>query len=114
VKGQLLEHLKSPDFFNMALHPNAAFEITKIEAYHGQDGVQNANQLVTGNFTLAGQTHPISFPANITYAGDSLKVASTFKLDRTQWGLTKYNNPKEKMYILPDADISLKLQAAVQ
>ena len=32
VRQQLLDHLKSPDFFNMVLHPNAAFDITKIEA----------------------------------------------------------------------------------
>ena len=32
VKHELLSHLKSADFFNMALHPNAAFNITKVTA----------------------------------------------------------------------------------
>lgn len=114
VKPLLLDHLKSPDFFNMALHPNAEFEISKIESYSGQQGIAGANKLVTGNFTMIGQTHSISFPASINYVGDSLKVAATLKLDRTKWGMTKYNNPEETEYLLPDADISLNVQAAKQ
>ena len=114
VREQLLGHLKSADFFNMALYPNAEFEITKIEAYSGQDGITGANKLVTGNFTMTGQTHPISFPASINYVGDSLKVASTFKIDRTKWGMTKYNDPEDAEYLLPNADITLNIQAAKQ
>ncbi|RDV14254.1 YceI family protein [Pontibacter diazotrophicus] len=31
VKPVLLEHLKSPDFFNLALHPNATFKIINVQ-----------------------------------------------------------------------------------
>lgn len=111
VRQQLLDHLKSPDFFNMVLYPNAAFEITKTKAYSGQTGIASANTLVTGNFTLIGQTHPITFPAKITYTGDSLKVTATLQIDRTKWGMTKYSDPASPEYIIPDADISLNVQA---
>ena len=114
VRQQLLDHLKSPDFFNMALHPNAEFEITKIENYSGHDGIDNANKLVTGDFTMTGQTHSISFPATVNYVADSLKVSSTFTIDRTKWGMTKYSNPDSAEYIIPNAAISLNVQAAKQ
>ena len=112
VRQQLLDHLKSPDFFDMALHPNAAFEITQIEAYSGQTGITGANTLVTGNFTLIGQTHPITFPAKISYTSDSLKVTATLQIDRTKWGMTKYSDSTSAEYIIPNADISLNVQAA--
>jgi polyisoprenoid-binding protein YceI len=39
VKPQHLQHLESPDFFNMALHPNATFQITKVQPYSkAEDG----------------------------------------------------------------------------
>jgi len=114
IKKQLLDHLKSPDFFNMAVHPNAEFKISKIEPYAGndEDAVANANKLVTGNFSMVGQTHPITFPARINTVGDSLKVEATLKIDRTKWGMTKYTDPASPEYIIPDADIHLKMQAA--
>ena len=114
IKPQLLNHLKSADFFNMALHPDAKFEITKIEAYTTpkEGAVEGANKLVTGNFTMVGQTHPITFPAKIVMVQDSLKVESKLKIDRTKWGMTKYSDAAAPDYIIPNADIHLKLAAA--
>ncbi|GEO10504.1 YceI family protein [Segetibacter aerophilus] len=114
VKPQLLNHLKSADFFNIALHPNAEFRIEKVETLDGsvKGAVAGANKLVTGNLSLVGQTHPITFPAKIAYKGDSLQVEATLKIDRTKWGMTKYSNADSGLYIIPDADIHVKMQAA--
>ena len=113
IKPELLNHLKSPDFFNMALHPNAEFKITALQPYAGSDenAVAGANQLVSGEMSMVGQTHPISFPAKINYVGDSMKVEASLKIDRTKWGMTKYSNPDSGLYIIPDADIHLVMQA---
>jgi len=114
IKNQLLDHLKTADFFNMMVHPNAYFEIINITPYSGNSGITNANKLVTGNFSMVGQTHPVTFPARIDYVGDSLKVKATLSIDRTKWGMTKFNDPLATDYLLPNADISLDIQAAKQ
>lgn len=106
-REQLLNHLKSPDFFNMAVHPDAKFHITKVEEYKG--GTSNANTLITGDFTMIGNTHSIQIPAVIKATKDSLAAEGSFKLNRLQWGMNSFNDPGQALYILPDADITLKL-----
>lgn len=107
-KTDLLNHLKSPDFFNLAVYPTATFRITKIDAF--KDPATGANVKVTGNFTLIGQEHPLQIPAKVTVTKDRIYVESTFKLNRHTWGMSKYNDPAETLYILPDIDITLALQ----
>ncbi|WP_247235349.1 YceI family protein [Telluribacter sp. SYSU D00476] len=117
LKPQLLDHLKSPDFFNMALHPEATFTITKIIPYNKKDtaAVAGANYLVTGDFTMLGKTNPITFPAKIQLDGQKLVTEAKFKLDRTQWGMNYATDPKaEGHYILPEVAIHLKVAGAMQ
>ena len=113
VRQQLLDDLKSANFFNILVHPESKFKITDVEPYAGADtgAVQGANYLVTGDFTMIGETHPLSFPAKITIAGDSLKTEATFKLDRTKWGMNIYTDSTQKLYIYPNVDITLQIQA---
>ena len=114
VKEQLLDHLKSADFFDLLRYPEAHFTITQVTAPTGEskEAAGDANQLITGELTLLGQTHPVSFPALVQQTGDSLKAQARLTIDRTKWGMTHYSNPQEPMYILPDAEIFLHLQAA--
>ena len=112
IKPVLLKHLKSSDFFNAALYPEATFTITRVEplTYAAAGAVAGANVLVTGDFTMIGQTHSISFPANINLQGETLAVEATFKLDRTRWGMTYAADPALKnRHIYPEVDIHLKL-----
>lgn len=111
VKQQLLDHLKSPDFFNMALYPNATFHITKSEPYNGNEegAVADANFLLTGNFNMLGKELPISFPAKITVNKESLIGEANLKIDRTKWGMTYDSDPTKPLYIYPDIEIKLKL-----
>jgi polyisoprenoid-binding protein YceI len=113
VKQQLLDDLKSANFFNLALHPESKFHIKAVSAYKGADSsaVPNANYLVTGDFTMIGETHELSFPAMISLTGDSLKTEAIFKLDRTKWGMNIYNDPTKPLYIYPDVNIALHIQA---
>lgn len=114
VRQTLLEDLKSANFFNIAKYPDTKFKITKVGAYGGSDtsAVANANYLLTGDFTMLGQTHSITFPAHIALANDSLVTEAKFKLDRTKWGMNIYSDPKQKLYILPDVNINLHIKAA--
>ncbi|NEM99141.1 YceI family protein [Pontibacter burrus] len=108
VKPMLFEHLKSPDFFNLALHPTASFRITKVQPI--ATVAEGDNYIVTGDFTMLGQTHPISFPANINLQGSKLELEASFKLDRTRWGMTYAADPElGEHHILPEVDIQFDL-----
>ncbi|HWK07917.1 MAG TPA: YceI family protein [Puia sp.] len=113
LKQQLLNDLKSANFFNIAVYPESKFHITKVAPYTGPDSIAvlGANYLVTGDFTMIGETHQLSFPAKISITGDSLTTVATFNLDRTQWGMTIYNDSTQRNYIYPTVEIDLEIQA---
>ena len=115
VRQTLLADLKD-NFFKLATHPTANFHITKVVAYNSTDtsAVKGTNYRLTGDFTMLGQTHPVSFPAKITATGDSLITEAKFSINRNQWGMTNYNDPSKKLYILPDVNIHLSVKAAKQ
>jgi polyisoprenoid-binding protein YceI len=113
LRQKLLDDLTSANFFNLVVYPQSKFHITAVVPYVGGDtsAVPGANYLVTGDFTMIGETHSQSFPAMISVTGDSLKTEATFKLDRTKWGMNIYTDPVQALYIYPDVDISLHVRA---
>lgn len=114
VKQQLLDDLKSPNFFNLAVHPNAQFHITSVTTYAKADtsAIAGANYLITGDFSMVGETHSITFPAKVSATADSLKTEAKFKINRTKWGMNIYSDPTQALYILPDINIHLDVRAA--
>ncbi|ADY53200.1 YceI family protein [Pseudopedobacter saltans DSM 12145] len=106
---ELISHLSSPDFFNLALHPYAKFKITKVTPVSEND---HLNYNITGDFTLIGQTHELSFPAKIEFSNDSLKTTANFTFNRLKWGMESFNDPNEKLYILPEIEITLDIHSA--
>ena len=113
VKQELVHHLQSADFFNMALHPELKFEINSVTAYSGSgDGVvKDANFMVNGMLTMVGKMNPVTFPAKIIFNGDAFSVEGKVKVDRTKWGIvygTDQSTPAEAI-IEPFIDIYLKL-----
>ena len=117
VRPVLLKHLKSEDFFNVALHPEASFTITRVEPLEGTvaGAVEGANVMVTGNFTLIGNTHSLSFPARIDLTGDALAVEAKFSFDRTKWGMAYAADPALKnRHIYPEVAIHLKVFGSKQ
>jgi polyisoprenoid-binding protein YceI len=80
---ELTQHLKTPDFFDIAKFPQATFTSTEIKP----GGDKGASHTVTGNFQLHGVTKSISFPATITAAADSVSVESTFSINRKDFGI---------------------------
>lgn len=81
---RLTGHLKSADFFDIANHPTAKFELTKIETGSG-----NFSSKVTGNLTIVGITKSITFNANVAVSDDKISIKSEdFSVNRKDWGLT--------------------------
>ncbi|RDC64212.1 YceI family protein [Adhaeribacter pallidiroseus] len=112
LKPVLLKHLKSKDFLNLALYPEAIFKITQITSLSptAEGSALEATAQVTGDFTLLGNTHAITFPAKIDIHEDTLLVDASFKLDRTKWGMDYAADPAlENRHIYPEVAIHVQL-----
>ena len=110
VKPQLLDHLKSPDFFNVALHPDATFEIERVTPYDKPS--TDITHTINGTFTMLGKANTISIPARITVENGVIATKASFNIDRLKWGMTSYNDPEAELYILPEVEIRLDIKAA--
>lgn len=77
--AKLVNHLKNEDFFFVEKYPEASFKIVSSES-------KGDKTMITGDLTIKGITHPVSFPAAIKTEGDDLYVKSeNFKIDRSKW-----------------------------
>lgn len=81
--GKLTEHLKSPDFFDVAKYPQATFASTEIKS----GGDKGATHTVTGTLDLHGVKKTVTFPATITVAADAVTVNSEFAINRKDFGI---------------------------
>ncbi len=78
--GKLEGHLKSPDFFNVAEHPTARLDISKV-VHRGTEG----SYKVVGDLTIKGITKPIKFNAQFGEE-DGMKVATAdILVDRSEY-----------------------------
>ena len=94
-KGKLIGHLKNDDFFDVANHPTAKFEITGVAPYSpaaGEDQtVAGINHKISGNLTLRGTTKGIEFPAKVEITEGKVNAEAQFVIDRTLWNVS-YNS----------------------
>ncbi|WP_025665728.1 YceI family protein [Aquimarina megaterium] len=80
-KGELVEHLKNSDFFDVKKFPESKFEITNVIKDDGKTFLE-------GNFTMKGKINNIKIPISINKSKDELTIVSnTFNIDRTKWGI---------------------------
>lgn len=109
LKQMLTDHLKSPDFFNIALHPTAGFKITKVQDIIGEipeGAIDGANVLVQGELTLVGVAKSIAFPAKIVIANDKMEVKALLKINRLDWGIDYAADPElGEHHIYPMVDL---------
>lgn len=87
---KLDEHLKTPDFFDVAKYPTATFVSKKVEVT-GKDTAK-----VTGDFTLRGVTKPLTLDVKLNKIGENmmkLKTAgftASTTIKRSDFGMTAY------------------------
>ncbi len=82
----LRHHLESDDFFAVARHPVARFEITRMAPIEGATpGAPNYE--VEGEMTLRGVENPVAFPATVGVRGGELALEAHFDVDRTRWSV---------------------------
>ncbi|MET0392001.1 MAG: YceI family protein [Chitinophagaceae bacterium] len=75
----LINHLKDPDFFDVKTFPVASIIITRVASISDED------KEVTGNLTIKGVTHPVSFPAKMEVRDGVVKANARLVIDRTKW-----------------------------
>ncbi len=88
-------HLRGPDFFNAAENPKIRFVSDEVE----QTG--DMTVLATGDLTMAGQTHPVTFEITVHalgehpvgqffefYQGTWLGMTATATIKRSDWGIS--------------------------
>ena len=88
-REKLTNHLKSPDFFDVAKYPSAKFRSTKIAK-------TDSGHAITGNLTLHGETKSITFPATITRGADGgLSSSAEFSINRQDFGISYAGMPDD-------------------
>lgn len=104
------EHLKSPDFFDIAKHPTMKFESLSLK------GKPESFKL-TGNLTIKGVTKKVDFDAKYLgtvvdgYGNQKAAFTAKAKISRKEFGLT-WNNVVEAGPVVGDqVTLDLRLQA---
>ena len=105
-------HLRSPDFFDVAKYPEMTFKSTKVERK------SNYAYVLHGDFTLKGVTKPISFPFTVVGAvkdnrgNTRFGVAAETKVNRRDYGITWGNTMANGgMNVGNEVMIDLQLEA---
>jgi polyisoprenoid-binding protein YceI len=75
------KHLRSGDFFNIAIHPDITFAADG--ASPTGDGVR-----VTGTLTIRDRTRPASFDAKVSVADGEVQLDGTLQVNRRDFGMT--------------------------
>jgi polyisoprenoid-binding protein YceI len=85
---KLVGHLKSDDFFSVEKFPTSKFVITSAK----KKGTGNT-YTVTGNLTIKGITHPVTFDADVVSRGNNSTATAKIVVDRTKYDV-RYGSGK--------------------
>ncbi len=83
--GKLVGHLKSDDFFSVDKNPYVKFAVTSFSSDEKTDGEENFT--VTGDLTIKGITHEISFPAVVELNNSKITARGKAIIDRTNYDI---------------------------
>lgn len=85
--NKLVNHLKDPDFFEVEKFPFATIVITRAAP------IDDEHIKVTGDLTIKGITHPVTFPAHLEIKDGVVKATGRLVMDRTLWNV-RYKSAK--------------------
>jgi len=84
-RENLVNHLKSPDFFSVVKFPEAKFVVT------GSKTEKNGMLMVKGKLTIKGITNPLEFGVDTHKHGESYHMSGVMVIDRTKYDI-KYGS----------------------
>lgn len=76
TNAQFAGHLASDDFFSSEKYPEAILQINSV-----------SGNRVTGDLTIKGITHPVSFDTAVQVNGDTLTASAKLVVDRTKYAM---------------------------
>jgi len=85
--NNLINHLKGPDFFDVKKFPFSTIAITSVASINVED------KEITGNLTIKGISHPVTFPTKMEVVDGIVKANGKLVIDRTEWDV-RYNSGK--------------------
>lgn len=88
---KLAQHLKTPDFFDVAKFPKATFVSTQVRP----GGERGATHTISGNLTMHGVTKSITFPATVRLSADAADVDAEFAINRKDFGIVYPGKPDD-------------------
>jgi polyisoprenoid-binding protein YceI len=103
-------HLRSPDFLDVASYPTITFKSTKVEMTGSNTGK------ITGNLTIHGVTRPVVIDAEYLGEGKTpygktvTGFTGTTRINREDWGLT-WNVALETGGWLVGKELTIRLDA---
>jgi polyisoprenoid-binding protein YceI len=77
--NNLIKHLKDADFFDVKKFPFSTIAITRVASINVED------KEITGNLTIKGITHPVTFPVKMEVKDGIVKASGKLVIDRTKW-----------------------------
>lgn len=98
TKANLVGHLSSPDFFDVANNPTANFEIT---------GVSEDGKTVNGNLTVRGKTNAEKVE-NVSYDAATKTATGTLTFNRQTYGIA-YKAAMKDMVLSDDIELTITL-----
>lgn len=108
-KNTPVKHLKSADYFDVEKFPISTFSINKLK-YSVRGNIK-----VTGNLTIKGITHPVTFPARIKVKEGIVEANGKLVIDRTQWGIRyrsgKFYDNLADQAVSDDVELLIKIVA---
>jgi len=84
-RTNLINHLKSDDFFATADHPTARFDITRVLPYEGEE---DYDYKIEGDLSIRDVTDSITMYARLDDTGEKLTGYGKAEVDRTKFNIT--------------------------
>ena len=85
--NNLIQHLKDPDFFDVKKFPFSRIAISSVASINVED------KEITGNLTIKGITHPVTFPVKMEMKDGIVRARGELVIDRTKWDV-RYKSGK--------------------
>ena len=87
--SDLVNHLKSADFFNIAAYPEGDFQISASEKL--ENDANGFTHKISGNLKIKDSVKNVSFPVIIKSDDQGLSAEGDVVINRLQWGIV-YNS----------------------
>lgn len=97
-KEKLIEHLSSPDFFDVANHPTSTFEIISHDT---------ENNTITGNLTVRGNTNEETI-TDVEIDFNENAASGKLTIDRKKYDVA-FTHPAQDVVISDDVHLKVKL-----